>query len=336
MSIYTPYFYVIQDVRNGMYYAGSKYGKDANPDNFMIKGGYTTSSNLIKNIIEEQGFNSFIIRKLKKFKTANETVDYETKFLRKIDAAAHPSFYNCHNNNFNSYGSLLWKEAMIRQFGVPYPMQCEEVQEKSKQTCLEKYGVEYSFQSENNRQKSRQTCLDKYGVDNPAKSKEIQEKSKHTCLEKYGVEYSSQSKNNKEKSKQTCLEKYGVEFHTQVKEINDKRVSSRKKTISSTEWKETVGKEAILKRKETMFGNEENTETFKNSIKEGMSNMPIEKKEKRSASLSKSLSEYFEKNKTIWINDGSKNKVITVDKKDEYVSEGWNIGRMKRKAHNEN
>jgi len=38
MNIYNPYFYIIQDTRNGMYYAGSKTSKGANPENFMIMG----------------------------------------------------------------------------------------------------------------------------------------------------------------------------------------------------------------------------------------------------------------------------------------------------------
>lgn len=51
MDIYTPYFYNIQDTRNGMYYAGIKYGKDANPKTFMTEGGYQTSSKTIKKLI---------------------------------------------------------------------------------------------------------------------------------------------------------------------------------------------------------------------------------------------------------------------------------------------
>lgn len=55
MTIYIPYFYIIQDVRNGMYYAGAKWGRDANPANFMVEGGYTTSSKIINAVIEKHG-----------------------------------------------------------------------------------------------------------------------------------------------------------------------------------------------------------------------------------------------------------------------------------------
>lgn len=56
MTIYAPYFYIIQDRRNGMYYAGSKYSKKksqrTNPIHFMTEDGYQTSSSVIRTIID--------------------------------------------------------------------------------------------------------------------------------------------------------------------------------------------------------------------------------------------------------------------------------------------
>lgn len=99
MAIYTPYFYIIQDVRNGMYYAGAKWAQDANPATFMIEGGYTTSSETINELISTYGLDKFIIRKIRTFETAEETQKYETRFLRRIDTRKNPSFYNAHNND---------------------------------------------------------------------------------------------------------------------------------------------------------------------------------------------------------------------------------------------
>lgn len=147
-------------------------------------------------------------------------------------------------------------------------------------------------------------------------------------------EYNPQSDNNKEKSKQTCLEKYGVEYHTQVPEINAKRAVSRNETVSNPEWKETIGKQSAMKRKETIFGNEESKQAFSDSVKSGISRMSEEKKEIRSSNLSVSLAKYFQENKTMWINDGNKNKVINVNDKNDYISNGWNVGRMKKKRSN--
>lgn len=108
MTIYTnlpyvPYFYIIQDTRNGMYYAGSKYGKNSNPKTLMIEGGYTTTSKTVKRIIKEFGLKTFIVRKIITFDTKFDAQNYETKFLRRIDARNHKLFYNAHNNDWTLY-----------------------------------------------------------------------------------------------------------------------------------------------------------------------------------------------------------------------------------------
>ena len=99
-TIYTPYFYIIQDTRNGKYYAGAKWAKDADPDNLMKENGYITSSITIKNIILISGVSAFKIRKIRKFETAEEAYDYESKFLIKVDARDNNRFYNGHNNDY--------------------------------------------------------------------------------------------------------------------------------------------------------------------------------------------------------------------------------------------
>ena len=101
MSIYVPYFYIIQDTRNGKYYAGSKYGRDANPELLLKVGGYMTTSKTVKNIIQENGIDTFIIRKIRKFDTREKANNYETRFLVKVDARNNKMFYNGHNNDWS-------------------------------------------------------------------------------------------------------------------------------------------------------------------------------------------------------------------------------------------
>lgn len=107
MSIYQPYFYIIQEVSTGIYYAGAKWAKDANPATFMIEHGYLTSSNTIKNIINEHGINSFRILRIRKFEEGIEAYDYETRFLQKIDARNNSAFYNKHNNDTGAKYQVL-------------------------------------------------------------------------------------------------------------------------------------------------------------------------------------------------------------------------------------
>ena len=60
-SIYRrPYFYIIQHINSGKYYAGVRYGKNANPDQLLKSNGYQTSSYIVKQIILEEGEKIFV------------------------------------------------------------------------------------------------------------------------------------------------------------------------------------------------------------------------------------------------------------------------------------
>ncbi len=224
MSIYSPYFYIIQHIQTGKYYAGVKFAKNTNPDNLLKSNGYQTSSEIVKQIILEEGLESFIVRKIKVFDTGEEALDYESKFLRKVNAAFNDNFLNRSNNSFGTL-NLNWekkKQTCLENNGVEYPLQSEEIREKMKQTCLKNHGVEYAMQSEEVREKYKQTCLDRFGVENSSQSEEVKEKYKKTNLERLGVEYPSQSPELQEKMMQTCLERYGVEYPLQSEEVKEK------------------------------------------------------------------------------------------------------------------
>jgi hypothetical protein len=201
---YVPYFYIIQDVRNGMYYAGAKWGKNSNPKTFLKENGYKTSSKVINKIIQENGIQSFVIVKIKVFDTPENAQDYETKFLMKVDARNNNRFYNTHNND-----------------GVMN-------REKLSETMNILYGVDHHFKAQPIKQKMKETWLEKYGVDNPRKSKEIQEKSRNTCLEKYGDE----NYNNREQAKETCMEKYSVSNISQREDVKEAKLKKRKERLA--------------------------------------------------------------------------------------------------------
>jgi hypothetical protein len=241
MSIYRPYFYVIQDIRNDMYYAGIKYGKDANPEKFMTETGYHTTSKTIKKIISEYGLEVFIIRKIKLFTDARETVKYEKKFLKKVNARKNPRFYNGHNNDgimdvgkMQEISMILygvdhnWKspevrkkieETMISKYGVPHYSQTKEYNEKIRKTSIEKYGVDHNWKSPKVRKKIEETMISKYGD----KSYVRTEKSRTENLIKHGVEYTLQVEEVKEKIYNTIEEKYGERYYTQTKDFKEKK-----------------------------------------------------------------------------------------------------------------
>lgn len=218
MTIYTPYFYIIQDIRDGMYYAGAKWAYDAHPDNFMVEGGYETSSNTIKELISQYGLCNFIIRRIKIFVTGNEAYNYETRFLRKINAAAHPRFYNKHNNERPSFGSDEFKNIMLEKYGVEHYSETAEHLEKRIETNLKKYGVEHGVQCEAVKNKIIESNLKKYGETSYTKTDEFKEKMKKTNLERYGHENYLHSEAEIEK----LNELYGVSSHSQRNDVKSK------------------------------------------------------------------------------------------------------------------
>lgn len=225
MSIYQPYFYIIQDVRNGMYYAGSKFGKDANPNNLLVSNGYITSSTTIKKIISDHGIETFIIKKIKLFKNANLAYEYETKFLKKVNARHNPRFYNFHNND--GYMNIRQsKEYIYNRYGVENPFMSEEIKDKIKKTNLDRYGVQSILQSPLFRDEFKKTMVERYGVEYSMQSAEIREKAKNTNIERYGVENAMQSVEIQEKAKHTNIERYGVEYAAMSHEVQKKTIDT--------------------------------------------------------------------------------------------------------------
>lgn len=233
MAIYQPYFYVIQDNRNGMYYAGAKWAKDANPSNFMKPGGYETSSSTVKILIEQYGHDNFVIRKLRVFATAEKAQSYETRFLCIIDAKNNPKFYNGHNNDYlHSTNSKAFKDYLkshgventfqipevkekirrsnIKNFGVPYPMMSTAIQEKAKHTKKQRYNDENFV----NVEKMKRTKEEKYGDSGYVNI----EQRIITNQQKYGGKAPACSENVLDKMKSTCLEKYGETSYAKTEE----------------------------------------------------------------------------------------------------------------------
>lgn len=138
----TPYFYIIQHVRSGKLYAGSRYATGCDPAELLTEGGYFTSSNTIKKIIEIEGLFSFHIRKIKVFKSIQGAIDYETSFLKRVNAKDNEQFFNAHNNTliFPFLGTVEFKNVLEDRYGVKNPSHMSEVIEKIRKTKFERYG----------------------------------------------------------------------------------------------------------------------------------------------------------------------------------------------------
>ena len=116
-----PYFYIIKHKLSNKYYAGCKINASADSSNLMTEAGYKTTSKVIKDLIEKDGLVAFEILKIKHFKTSEETLLYESRFLMKVNAAENPRFFNKHNGgkNFVNKGSYRLTEATKNKMRKP-------------------------------------------------------------------------------------------------------------------------------------------------------------------------------------------------------------------------
>lgn len=126
MSIYQPYFYIIQETSTEIYYAGAKWGYGSNPHEFMTEDGYKTSSKIINELISKNGLETFVIRKIVTFDSGEDALAYETKFLNRVNAKNNPFFYNQHNNGFPIMSDKTKKQLSLALKGKPKSIEHRE------------------------------------------------------------------------------------------------------------------------------------------------------------------------------------------------------------------
>jgi hypothetical protein len=96
----------------------------------MTKGGYQTTSKIIRKIIKEDGLDSFEILRIKHFEFPEQALDYETRFLVKVDASNNDKFFNRHNGgkHFNNKGGYRLSENTKRKMMKPKSKETVEKQ----------------------------------------------------------------------------------------------------------------------------------------------------------------------------------------------------------------
>jgi len=292
MAIYTPYFYIIQDKRNGMYYAGAKWGEDAHPSTFMVEGGYTTRSNIINELIGRCGLINFTIRKIRSFDTAEEAQTYETRFLRRVDAKRNPSFYNAHNND-GAMDVIKMKFLMMELYGVDNAWKSPIIKQKILDTQYKKYDGKLFVQTE-----------------------EYKKQYTESCLEKYGFPFHTQAESVKQKQRDTNRRKYGVENQSHRAEIREQISVKTRETKSTAEWKHTQGR-ALGDRSKKFF-------TGKIIITNGVDNMFFDPNEELPAGWSIGRTEKVNQKGRIFITNGMTDKAIEPA---ESIPLGWWKGR---------
>lgn len=217
-SIYphVPYFYIIQHIPSGKYYAGAKWIDGCNPEHFMTTYGYQTSSLAVKTLIEKDGLVSFKkILVLTEDQCGIDVYSYESTFLQSNNIAADKDWLNGHNN-----------DGVCLDFGSP----------EFKERMLKKYGVSHALHNIDSKIKLMNTCLEKYGG-HPMTNAGIKESLKNKNLEKWGVENSFQVEAVKNKSKNTHIKKYGVDH---ISKTDKQRTNIKKINTGSKRWNDGI------------------------------------------------------------------------------------------------
>jgi hypothetical protein len=102
LTVNSPFFYIIQYIPSGKYYAGyCSAKKHCDSTTFMTKQGYQTCSKNIKELILLSGLDSFKIDRIRHFVNRKEAQGYERKFLKRVNARDHLLFYNRSNGDYN-------------------------------------------------------------------------------------------------------------------------------------------------------------------------------------------------------------------------------------------
>jgi len=232
--LHQPYFYIIRHITSNKMYAGSRWAKGCNPSEFMVLDGYTTSSKIINEIIQQEGLDSFEILRIDTYCDGVHVNKYEQTFLETNNCALSNIWFNKHNG----LGLADW----LFVNDIVNAMQLPECVFKSNKTKTKKYGNENYNNSEKATLSRISTLLEKYGVDNIMKVSTICSKSLSnrniSNFEKYGVSNTSSLPNVKKKISETTIsnnqQKYGVNgyFETEEFSIKSKKTLQKKYGVS--------------------------------------------------------------------------------------------------------
>ena len=171
------------------------------------------SRNFIKNAISHLNLNGVSIYNKKARK---EIISYSEDCIDKIKELL------ILVNNDSMY---LNKQTNLKKYGVEYPFQNKDVQNKCIETCKKKYGVSNYNQTKESQIRKEKTCMKKYGVKNPSQNKEIRKKIINTNLKKFGVFNVSQNKDVIEKRKIKNINKLNYAKNQNlisIEELSDK------------------------------------------------------------------------------------------------------------------
>lgn len=152
----TPYTYVVLFPSLNQLYYGVRYARNCHPSELGVD--YKSSSRHVKRLLEIHNDAIFIVRKI--FADIESATVWETRVLKRMNAARHNSFLNKHNNCLFPLDNRGSKNPM---FGLPGTMlgrkHTQETLKKMRDTKLGNTWNAGKQNSETSKQKCREAQL---------------------------------------------------------------------------------------------------------------------------------------------------------------------------------
>jgi len=108
-----PFTYHLHHIPTDQHYYGVRYKNECRASDLWIT--YFSSSPIVHQLIEQYGKESFVPSVRKIFETAEEAVEWESKFLSKVDAQHNDKWLNRHNGKDNFMGPHKHSEKSKKQ-----------------------------------------------------------------------------------------------------------------------------------------------------------------------------------------------------------------------------
>ena len=134
----------------------------------------------------------------------------------------------CYNQECIKEANELKKvQTNQRKYGVDYPFQSKEIQDKVKETFDEKYNGN-PFKDKHVKDKIKKTWIEKYGTNHPMKNKKVANRAQSIQKSKNGGQLAF----NTERQRKTMIERYGVAYLFQNKTFRERIFKNNIKAIS--------------------------------------------------------------------------------------------------------
>jgi hypothetical protein len=207
----TPFSYVITQISSGIRYYGIKFARGCQPSD--LGSTYFSSSRIVNKLIKEEGLQNFKFEIRKIFVSREQAIEWEKKFLTKIDAARSPMWFNRHNGTLSFYREIGYKCKESTKMNMRKP-KSEEHRKKLKAHLDEKRKI-----PEWNEERKEKQSLNMKGEKN------------HNYGNQNHPGANALKRSSSERKNKTLEEIYGVEI---AKEIRTKNGNCRGKKKNLT------------------------------------------------------------------------------------------------------